>query len=221
MKKLLDGLSAGIMIVLGCSVYLACSNKYVGACLFSVALLTVCIMKQSLFTGKIGTLIENHKKENFALVFLGLLGNTIAVILLGLAVSYAVPNLSETAKVICEAKLTDQNFLQTLIRAMMCGILMYVAVTIYKENNTTIGIIFAIPAFILSGFEHSIADMGYFAIANIFSLEVLGFICTVLLGNALGAFILPLLRLAKKEKKVIETKDDDKDNKDDKEDKSA
>lgn len=209
MKKFLNGLSAGIMIAIGCSVYLACSNKYVGACLFSVALLTVCIMKQSLFTGKIGTLIENHKKENFSLVFLGLLGNTIAVIIFGLAVGYAIPNISETAKVICEAKLADQNFLQTLIRAILCGILMYVAVTIYKENNTTIGILFAIPAFILSGFEHSIADMGYFAIANIYSLKTFGFICTVLLGNTIGSFILPILRITKKSTKDTKQKDED------------
>ena len=209
MKKFLDGLSAGIMIALGCSVYLACSNKYVGACLFSVALLTVCIMKQSLFTGKIGTLIENHKKENFSLVFLGLLGNTIAVILFGLAIGYAIPKLSETANVICEAKLTDQNFLQTLIRAIMCGILMHVAVTMYKENNTTIGILFAIPAFILSGFEHSIADIGYFAIANIYSFKAYGFICTVLLGNTIGAFIIALLRLNKKEKTPIASQENE------------
>lgn len=211
MKNLCKGLSAGIMIAVGCAIYLACSNKYIGAGLFSIALIGVCIKDYSLFTGKIGYIITEHKKENFSILLLGLLGNAIAVILFGLAISYAVPSLSETAKVICEAKLSEQNFLQTLIRGIMCGLLMYFAVSIYKEHKSIVGILFAIPVFILAGFEHSIADIGYFAIANIYSLKAFGFIWTVILGNALGSFILPVLSFStKKSDSKIENKDDNK-----------
>lgn len=207
MKKVLNGISAGIMVAIGCCVYLACSNKYVGACLFSVALLTVCLKDFSLYTGKIGTIVENHKKEDFSVLLLGLLGNTIAIIIFGLAIGYALPNVSETANTLCELKLSEQNFLQTLIRAILCGVLMYVAVSIYKENKSIVGILFTIPAFILAGFEHSIADIGYFAIGNIYSLKAFGFICTVLLGNTIGSCILPLLKLTKKSSSSIDSND--------------
>ena len=41
-----------VSVGIGCIVFLSCDNVYVGAILFSVAFLTVCIMKFSLFTGK-------------------------------------------------------------------------------------------------------------------------------------------------------------------------
>ena len=79
--------------------------------------------------------------------------------------------------------------------------------TLFKEKKTPLGIIFAIPAFILAGFEHSIADMGYFAIAGIYSAKALGFIWIVILGNSIGSFIIPLLRLVVP-KKAEEKKDE-------------
>ncbi len=193
MKKIINGLSAGIMIAIGCSIYLACDNKYIGAILFSVALLTICLKQYSLYTGKIGYIVTDHKKEDFSTLLLGLLGNAVAVILIGLAIGYAVPSLSQTANTICQSKLMDQNFLQTLLRSIMCGVLMYVAVSVYKENKSIVGILFAIPVFILAGFEHSIADIGYFAIANIYSWKAFGFIWTVILGNTIGSCLLHFL----------------------------
>ena len=87
----------------------------------------------------------------------------------------------------------EQQLLQTLIRAVMCGVLMYLAVSTYKEGRGIVGILFCIPVFILSGFEHSIADMFYFAVSGIVSLKAFGFLWTVIIGNAVGALILPLL----------------------------
>ena len=58
----------------------------------------------------------------------------------------------------------------------MCGILMYIAVDIYKNKKSILGIFLAVPVFILSGFEHSIANVGYFSIANMFSIDVILFI---------------------------------------------
>ena len=192
-KKICNGISAGVMIIIGCSIFLACDNKYVGAVLFAVALLTICFKGYSLFTGKVGYLPEKHGKEEISVLLLGLLGNSIATIFLGFAIKYAVPNLSDKAELICSAKLADQNTLQTFIRAIFCGILMYVAVSVYRDNKTTLGILFAIPVFILSGFEHSIADIGYFAISGIVSWEAFGFLWVVIAGNAVGSWILPLL----------------------------
>ena len=55
--------------------------------------------------------------------------------------------------------------------------------------------------FILSGFEHSIADMFYFFTARIFSLKMLVFLLIVILGNTVGGLLFPMLTLLKGEKK--------------------
>ena len=196
LKKVLDGISAGILISIGGSVFLACfsDNKYIGAVLFSVALLFICLKGYSLFTGKIGYLVDNHTKNDFAVTFLGLLGNAIATCLLGVAIRYALPNLGEVANTICTAKL-NQEFLQTLIRSIFCGILMYLAVSVYREGKGISGIFFAVPVFILSGFEHSIANMFYFGASGIFSLKAFGYILLVILGNSIGGMLLPAIDL--------------------------
>ena len=200
-KKTLNGIAAGIVISIGCAVYLACENKYVGAVMFSVALLTICLRGYSLYTGKIGFIPEAHGKEEFSVLLLGLLGNTIGVSAGGFALSFAIPKLKEAAITLCQTKLDTQTFPQTLIRGLFCGILMYIAVSVYRSNKNIVGILFAIPVFILSGFEHSIADIGYFACANITSLKAFGFIWTVILGNSIGSMLLPVVTLAFLKKK--------------------
>ena len=54
-----SAIAAGMMVGIGGAVYMSCDNKYVGAVLFSVALLTICYMGMYLFTGKIGFLAES------------------------------------------------------------------------------------------------------------------------------------------------------------------
>ena len=196
LRKILSGVSAGLLICIGGAVFLSCENRYVGAVLFSVALLCICIKGYSLFTGKIGFIPEKHGKEEWSVLLLGLLGNTAATIVGGWALRYAIPAIGTAAEAVCAAKLT-QAFPQTLIRAIFCGMLMYLAVSIYRDKNTVAGILFCIPVFILSGFEHSIADIFYFAASGIVSMKACGFLWTVILGNAIGGMLLPVLNTAK------------------------
>ena len=200
LKKIASGICAGILISIGGSVYLACDNKYIGAVLFTVALLCICLKGYSLYTGRIGFIVETHDKEYFGGLTLGLLGNAIGTAGCGYAIRLALPKLGEAAQTLCTGKL-DQSFAQTLIRGIFCGVLMYLAVSDYKEKNNVIGVIFCIPVFILAGFEHSIADLFYFAASDIVSLQAFGFIWTVILGNSIGAVILPLLMMNFKGKK--------------------
>ena len=199
LKKILNGISAGLMVSIGCSVFLACEEKVVGSILFTVALLVICFRGYSLYTGKIGFMPFSHKKEDFSVLLLGLLGNAIGMIVFGVLISIALPNLKEKAITLCTAKLT-QDWYQTVIRGLFCGVLMFIAVYVYKENKSIVAIIFAIPTFILCGFEHSVADIGYFAVANMFSLEIVLFIILVVIGNTIGSMILPLLSMAKENK---------------------
>lgn len=197
-NALLGGISAGILISIGGCVYLACDNKYVGAVLFSVALLCICIKGYVLFTGKVGYIVESHKKDDVTALFAGLLGNSIATALCGLAARYAIPTSAVTAETVCVAKL-DQEPLQTLIRAIFCGVLMYLAVSIYKEKSTVAGIVFCVPVFILSGFEHSIANMFYFSAGGNFTLQAAVYLIIVVIGNSLGGMLLPILKKAERQ----------------------
>lgn len=200
-KQIAEGLAAGLMITIGCCVYLGCDTKWVGAILFSVALITICIMNFSLFTGRVGFIVPDFTKEKLSALLLGLLGNVAATAVIGIAVQYAIPNLAETANPMCLVKL-GQELWQTLIRAILCGVLMYVAVGVYKSKKSIVGIVFCIPVFILSGFEHSIADMAYFAIGGVYSVQAFGFIWVVIIGNAMGALIIPLFKMLFAEKKI-------------------
>ncbi|MCM1306561.1 MAG: formate/nitrite transporter family protein [Bacteroides sp.] len=198
LNQLCNGVAAGLLITIGCCVYLGCNDfKWLGAILFAVALITICYKGYSLYTGRIGFVLSNANKDYFSDLLLGLLGNVIATAVVGIAVQYAIPNLHDIAQVMCEAKLA-QEWWQTLIRGVMCGVLMYIAVSVYKEKKNIVGILFAIPVFILSGFEHSIADMGYFAIGGVYSAKAFGFIWLVILGNSIGALILPAFALVGK-----------------------
>lgn len=193
-KTAVNSISAGILIAIGGSVYLACDNKYAGAALFSVALLCICYLGYYLFTGKIGYLATDRSKKNALSLALGLAVNLAVTFLLGMLIRFAMPALGEKAAALCGAKL-GQSFIGTFIRAVFCGVLMYLAVHIFKEKKTPIGIIFCIPVFILSGFEHSIADMFYFGVSGIFSIKVLSFELAAVLGNSVGSLILPLLAM--------------------------
>ncbi len=231
LKKFTDGFAAGFLITIGCSVFLACLGegqkiaetvllgKLAGSVFFAVALLTICYMGLSLFTGKVGFIPFSHKKEDFSVLLLGLLGNAVATCGLGMLLGLAIPNLSETAKGLYDSKLM-QPLWSTLIRAIFCGSLMYIAVAIYRENKSISGIIFAVPVFILSGFEHSIANMCYFGFSLNFSFDAFIYIWVVIAGNSIGGMILPLLKIAgekfsKKPRKAenkldVQGKDDEK-----------
>ena len=193
LKHFSGGIIAGILISIGGTVYLSCENKAVGAVFFAVALLCICMLGYNLFTGKICYIPEKHDKEAFSQLFWGLLGNLIGTVVCGYGVRYAISAVGEAAQKACDARLTAQVFPQTLIRAIFCGILIYLAVEIYKKHKSIAGIVFCIPVFILSGFEHSIADMFYFAASGIVSLKAFGFIWTVILGNTVGGMLLPFL----------------------------
>lgn len=193
LKTFRESLCAGILITIGGTVFLSCENKTVGAVLFSVALLCICYKSYYLFTGKIGYIVEQHTKQDFLNLDIGLFGNLAVTFFLGMLLRTVLPNIGEKAAEMCSAKLA-QFPLYTFIRGFFCGILMYLAVSIYKEKNSVLGILFCVPVFILCGFEHSIADMFYLGASGIFSVKIILFTALVVAGNTFGAIVLPLLK---------------------------
>lgn len=204
-KSIFGGLAAGVMITLGAAVYLSCAlsdNKIVGAVLFSLALMVICMLDMYLFTGKIGMLAEDFNKINLISIFVGIVTNYISATLGGLLLGFVKPELHEKAVMMCQSKLSF-SWHTALILGIFCGILMYTGVKSYAVTKQPLILVFCVSAFILSGFEHSIADMAYFGVARIFSIEKTGFILLVLTGNAIGGMLIPLLmKGAKSNEKV-------------------
>lgn len=189
--QIFGGIASGLLVAVGGTVLLSVDNRYVGAVLFTVALLAICVMDLYLFTGRIGFVAESFDKKMPAQLCVGLLGNFIGATVTGFIVRFALPDIIERVTASCQSKL-ENGILRAFILGCFCGVLMYVAVKTYKLGNV-LGILFCIPVFILAGFEHSIADMFYFALAGMIDLTYLGFIVAVILGNAVGAMAIAWL----------------------------
>ncbi len=192
-KNFIKGIYAGIMIGIGGTIYLSMSSKVLGAIFFSIGLMMICIFNMNLYTGKIGYII-NNKKSYLLELLLSLLGNFIGTYLVAFLIRntrYAY--LSETAREISMIKIND-SIISILILAIFCGILMFLAVDNYKKNKSDfakyLGIFMCVIVFILSGFEHCIANMFYFSLGSVWSTKSLWYILIMIIGNSIGAILI-------------------------------
>ena len=75
---------------------------------------------------------------------------------------------------------------------------MFIAADGYKTIKNPVGqicvVFLPVVVFILSGFEHCIANMFYFTIAEAWSFKALGYLMIMTLGNAVGGMFIPLVR---------------------------
>lgn len=186
-KCLVRAILAGMMIGIGGCVYLGCEVKWVGAILFAVGLFTIFSFRLDLYTGKVGYVFDNDRSY-IPYLLVVILGNFIGCLLLGLMMPL------DAASNLAQVKLDNYSFLPVLFKGVLCGMLMFIAADCYKNTKSFIATFVCVPVFILAGFEHSIADMFYFCSAGAFSVESLVFIFTVLIGNAIGGFLIPVCR---------------------------
>ncbi len=186
-KCLVRAILAGMMIGIGGCVYLGCEVKWVGAILFAVGLFTIFSFRLDLYTGKVGYVFDNDRSY-IPYLLVVILGNFIGCLILGLMMPL------DAASNLAQAKLDNYSFLPVLFKGVLCGMLMFIAADCYKNTKSFIATFVCVPVFILAGFEHSIADMFYFCSAGAFSPESLIFILTVLIGNAIGGFLIPVCR---------------------------
>ena len=192
---LFKGIYAGMMIGIGGTVYLSISNSIIGAIFFSVGLLTICIYKMNLYTGMIGYIIEN-KLNYIVTLLLTLIGNFIGTMITSLLVlNTRIANLSVRAKEISSIKIND-NYLSIFILSIFCGMLMYIAVNTFKKEKDSIvrylAILICVIVFILSGFEHCIANMYYISLAKLWSLKAVLSMLIMILGNSVGSIFIAI-----------------------------
>lgn len=193
LKILVKAIFAGIMIAIGGTIFLMSENNVIGSCLFAIGLFTIVVNDLNLFTGKVGYIIGANM--GFVVeVFLTLIGNFIGTFLVGSMLQYTRMSkfLIDKSNGIVNIKLSDGIF-SIIILSVFCGILMYLAVNGYKMIEDPIGkylaVFLGVVVFILSGFEHCVANMYYFTIANVWSLHAVGYMLIMILGNSAGAIL--------------------------------
>ena len=191
------------MIAIGGTVFLSMENKVIGASLFSIGLFGVLIYNLNLYTGKIGYLITNFNLKYIKELIITLIGNFIGACSVGFILRYTriYDKIYEKSLMLANTKLND-NILSIFILSIFCGLLMYYAVNGFKKQ-TDFGkylvVYLGVAVFILCGFEHCIANMYYFSVADIWSLKTLGYTGIMVLGNSIGSFIIPLCNLVIKD----------------------
>lgn len=177
---------AGFMIGIGGMVYLAVENKIVGSMLFSFGLLTIVTQGFYLYTGKIGFVKTWRELLDMAVVVLGNFAGTFAAALIA---RLAHVNISSVELV---GKKLDNSVGNVFFLSILCGVMMYLAIDNYNKSKNIVFIIAPVMIFILSGFEHSIANMFYFHLAGAYGLKMLGYLLVMVVGNGIGAKVFSL-----------------------------
>lgn len=193
-KIFISSFYAGILISISGIGYLSLKsyNVFAGAFLFSLGLLMIISFKLYLFTGKIGYLFDNNKNY---LCDLGIcwIGNCLGALFIGYLLRLTRLDLINICEEISLVKLSD-NYLSVFILSLLCGMMIYLAVEIQKRDVSNVvkllGIILPVMVFIVSGFEHCVANMFYFSYSNVWSFKALLYILIMTLGNSLGSILL-------------------------------
>lgn len=174
---ILKSIMAGIAIALGCCLFLLAPDKITGAVLFSCGLLCVRIYRLNLFTGK----VQYMTTDQYPITYypLVLIGNLIGVaIIFGLTFELT----HDAAEPLATAK-AAQSFMTAMLKGIGCGMLMSLAT---NPDSPLWMCLICVPAFILAGFNHCIAD-AYYAMAG-WNIGT-GFVATII-GNIIGGAIL-------------------------------
>ena len=178
---------SGILVGLGVVLQIQISNSYIGAMLFSIALLVIIECNLKLYTGRIG-FFKVAEIKNLLIILLGNLFGVIIPILCSIFKDGFYEKIIEISNI----KFSN-NYFELFLYGLMCGVLMFIAVYCKK----TIITVFCIMTFILSGYEHCIANFPYLFFN--FNIDyLLKFICIVL-GNSFGSISINKLIKTKEE----------------------
>lgn len=194
--NLIPSIMAGVMISIGCLVNLSCDNKYVGAVFFSIALFTILVFKFQLFTGMVGY-VRQIGVINLISVWIG---NFIGILISVLLINHTRLNSFKTkAETIVQVKNND-TYISLFILSIFCGLLMYIAVSIFNTKYTDVikilAIFMCVIVFILISFEHCIANMFYYSFTGL-TLDSVSKLMVMTIGNSIGANVLNVFKGAK------------------------
>lgn len=188
-----QSLFAGILIAIAGWGFLA--NPLVGMFLFCVGLIAVVKYGAKLYTGTAGFLTGWGDVLPLLLI---LVGNILGCLVVA-AISLCSPlPLAEAATGIVTARL-QLGWFKTGCLAIGCGLLMSFAVDFARKNRDCsdwLPLLFAVPAFILCGFPHCVADAFYSCVyflnnlltfdSRLLTLDFPLYYASIVIGNFIG-----------------------------------
>jgi formate/nitrite transporter FocA (FNT family) len=204
-KELIKGVLGGIILSFGIILYYyskTISFEMLGSLFFGFALFLILELKASLFTGKIGFMIDNHKKLDFLALILCLIGNLIGVVLISL-LSFST-DFSKVINVVDNMYISvdggtilkdTNNIISSFVSGIFAGMLVHIAVFLYKKYDGVmkfIVVIVPVSVMILCSFAHSIVYSFLFFLDLInkgFNLWNLLMLIIIILGNSVGGLL--------------------------------
>lgn len=191
MSNLKTSLFAGVLIAIAGWGFLA--NSVLGMFLFCVGLIAVVKYQTRLYTGTAGFLSSWRDLPSLLLILLGNIAGCLAVA--SVALVSPLP-LGEAAIKVISSRLAV-GWWGTGLLAIGCGLLMSLAVDFARKNrdfSDWLPLLFAVPAFILCGFPHCVADAFYccvylFSASDIPWLSLAAYYGAIVLGNFIGCNI--------------------------------
>ena len=201
MSNLKSSLFAGVLIAIAGWGFLA--NPVLGMFLFCVGLIAVVKYQTRLYTGTAGFLSSWRDLPSLLLILLGNIVGCLAVA--SVALVSPLP-LGEAAIKVISSRLAV-GWWGTGLLAIGCGLLMSLAVDFARKNrdfSDWLPLLFAVPAFILCGFPHCVADAFYccvylFSASDIPWLSLVAYYGAIVLGNFIGCNIYRLFTIKKSE----------------------
>ena len=201
MSNLKSSLFAGVLIAIAGWGFLA--NPVLGMFLFCVGLIAVVKYQTRLYTGTAGFLSSWRDLPSLLLILLGNIAGCLAVA--SVALVSPLP-LGEAAIKVISSRLAVGGW-GTGLLAIGCGLLMSLAVDFARKNrdfSDWLPLLFAVPAFILCGFPHCVADAFYccvylFSASDIPWLSLAAYYGAIVLGNFIGCNIYRLFAIKKSE----------------------
>lgn len=181
-------LLAGVSIAIAGFIFVSCANPVIGAILFSLGLWCCVVFDLNLFTGKSGFLSDS---QDFRRLLLVLILNIFAATAIGIIVKFTDSSIISTVDQLVNSRLnTDLSII--IIRSIITGFLMTLAIESETKTNNHIVLIFAVTAFILSGCYHCIADAFYYSVSSLTITNigsVLARLTLTILFNFIGCIV--------------------------------
>lgn len=176
-------LFAGLLIGLGACGFLALGG-IPGAIIFAFGLIGVVLSGVPLYTGRAGVM---PLKQTGGLVLIWLF-NVLGCILLGLLMMSLGGEPAQRASEVVAGRLAQGPW-RSFLRAVGCGLIIDIAVWMYRTTKNILPVLFGVPLFILCGFYHSIADVVYLVAAWKWDPAILWYYPIIVLGNYAGCNI--------------------------------
>lgn len=151
-SKIFSPLIAGILIGIAGTLYLK-TGGVVGAVMFAFGLLGVVCWKIDLFTGKSGFWSGRMILRLIPVLLLNIAGVAMVTLVT------LTPEMAEVAGEITAKRMITPVWKLFLLSGF-CGFIMTTAVQFGRQGNWW-PLLFGVPAFILCGFPHCVADIAY------------------------------------------------------------